>query len=278
MSSTIVNRSRKFVRSKVALAVPVTFLILFVTTLGLVSVTYYFAAQKVGSESQMVKIMTAKQSMLSLNDEILTVTWNPGSSSTINFEESGGILNVRPVSNSLEITINDGAQIQEAVFNSATGEVVYELPVAPAPDSGVYIAGDYRTIVNQTGTTQSQVSIETGTEYQEIHLSYRPLVSFYNGGIDNGKEVNNVRIYVVNLNSSESLSTRGEIPLKVKCVDTQIISKQYDLNYQPANLAITCIKDTVTGNVAIPLSSTTQGAIVNLEIVVVNVAVERSLR
>ena len=278
MSSTIVNRSRKFARSKVALAVPVTFLILFVTTLGLVSVTYYFAAQKVGSESQMVKIMTAKQSMLSLNDEILSVTWNPGSSSAINFEEAGGVLNIRPISNSIEISINDGVQIQESVFNSSIGEVAYELPVAPVSDSGVYLTGDYRTVVNQTGTTQSQVSIETGSEYQEIHLSYRPMVSFYNGGIDNGKEVNNVRIYVLSLNSSESLSIRGEIPLKIKCLDTQIINKQYDFNYQPTNLAIRCTSDGVTGNVAVPLSNTTQGAIINLEIVVVNVAVERSLR
>ena len=77
---------RKFMHSRLAVALPVTFLILFVTTLGLISATYYFSIQKIGSESQLVKITTAKQDMLSLNDKILSTIWNPGSSSTINIK------------------------------------------------------------------------------------------------------------------------------------------------------------------------------------------------
>jgi hypothetical protein len=272
------NMFRKLMHSRLAVALPVTFLILFVTTLGLISATYYFSIQKIGTESQLVKITTAKQDMLSLNDKILSTIWNPGSSSTINIKDSDGLIRIQPESNQLKITINDNSSIQGEIFASSIGKIVYELPYSGSSQSGVFLEGDSRTIVNQTGSTQSQVNIVRGAEHPEIHLSYRPVISCINSGIENGKLVNDIRIYVTNLNSSTSLNTQGELPLRIKCLDAQLVSKNYVVNYQPLDLRITVTKEDATGDVRVPISSTAQGAIVNVEIVIVNVAVERWIR
>ncbi len=97
--------------SRLAVALPVTFLILFVTSLGLVSATYYFSIQKIGSESQIIKIVTAKADFISLNDKILSTIWNPGSSSTINIKDSGGLTRIQPESNQLQISVDDASSI-----------------------------------------------------------------------------------------------------------------------------------------------------------------------
>jgi hypothetical protein len=233
---------------------------------------------KIGTESQMIKISTAKQDLLSLNDKILSTIWNPGSSSTISIKDSGGLTRIQPESNQLEISVDDGLSIQEVIFGSQIGEVIYELQSYGTSESGVFLEGDSRTIVNQTGSTQSQLSIVRGVEYPEIHLSYRPVVSHVNAGLELGKSVNDIRIYVINLNSSVSLSSRGELPLILKCFDAQLVSKSYEVTYQPLSLTITATEDGSTGNVSVPLSSTAQGAIVNIEIVILNVAIERWIR
>jgi hypothetical protein len=272
------NIFRKLIQSKLAVALPVTFLILFVTTLGLVSVTYYFSIQKIGSESQLVRIATAKQDLLSLDSKILSTSWNPGSSSTINLKDFGVMIRIQPDSNQLKIVVNDTSNIQEVIFNSHIGGVICELPYSGTSQSGVFLQGDSRTIVNQTGSTQSQVNILRGSEHPEIHLSYRPVVSYFSAEIENGKQVTDVRIYVTNMNSSTILNTQGELPLRIKCLDAQLVSKSFDVNYQPLNLIITSAKDDSTGNVIVPISSSALGAIVNLEVVTVNIAIERWVR
>ena len=140
--------------------------------------------------------------MLSLNDKILSTIWNPGSSSTINIKDSDGLIRIQPENNQLKITINDTSSIQEEIFVSSIGKIVYELPYSGSSQPEVYLEGDSRTIVNQTGSTQSQVNIVRGAEHPEIHLSYRPMVSCITSEIENGKQVNDIRIYVTNLNSS----------------------------------------------------------------------------
>jgi hypothetical protein len=278
LAAKIANIFRRLVHSRRAVALPVTFLILFVTTLGLVSATYYFSIQRIGSESQMVKIETAKQDFLYLDDKICSTVWSPGSSSTIDIKDSDGLTRVQPTNNKLEITVNDTSKDQDVLFNSTIGQVVYELPYSGTSQSGIFLRGDNRAIVNQTGSTQSQVSIVKGAEHPEIHLSYRPVVSYFNAGIENGKEINDIRIYIININSSTSIDTYGELPLKISCLDPQLISKNYDISYQPLNFQITCTKEDSTGNVLVPISSTSQGAIVNIDIVLVNVSIERWLR
>ena len=278
MISKIINTLRRFKRSKLALALPVTFLILFITTLSLVSATYYFSIMKIGTEGQMVKVSTAKQDLLSLNDKILSTIWSPGSSSTTIIKDSGGSIKIEPESNQLQISVDDASSIQETIFTSPIGKVVYELPYSGTSEYGLFLAGDSRTIVNQTGSTRSQLSIVRGSEHPEIHLSFRPVVSYINAGLENGKQVNDIRIFVTNLNSSIPLDSRGELPLIIRCLDAQLVSRSYEITYQSSNLAITAIENGATGSISVPISSTAQGAIINLEIVVVNVAIERWIR
>jgi hypothetical protein len=278
LTSRTTNTFRKLMHSRLAVALPVTFLILFITSLGLVSATYYFSIQKIGSESQIIKITAAKADFISLNDKILSTIWNPGSSSTINIKDSGGLTRIQPDSNQLLISVDDASSIHEEIFASSIGKVIYELPYSVTSQAGVFLEGDSRPIVNQTGSTQSQMSIVRGVEHPEIHLSYRPVVCYSAAGLENGKQLNNIRIYVINLNSSTSIDSQGELPLRVECLDAQLTTKSYEFSSQPPNLTITASKEDSVGTVVIPLSSNAQGAIVNIELVVVNVAIERWIR
>ena len=197
---------KRFVRSKTALALPVTFLILFVSTLSIVSFTYYFSVERVNSQGQTLKVSTAKQNLLSLDNEIISTLWQPGSSSTFDLIDSGGLTNIQPTSNVLTFSINDNSGIQETIFNTSVGKVTYELPYSSSSQTGLYLKGDSRTITNQSGSSTSQLCIANGAEHPEIQLQYRPTVSYATAGFENGKAVNNIRIYIVNLNSSAPIS------------------------------------------------------------------------
>jgi hypothetical protein len=52
----------------------------------------------------------------------------------------------------------------------------------------------------------------------------------------------------------------------------------YDVSYQPTALAISANLGGVQGQVSIPISSTAYGAIINVELVVCNVKIERWVR
>ena len=116
---------------------------------------------------------------------------------------------------------------------------------------------------------------EKGPEFQ---LQYRPTVTYASGGVQDGKAVTNIRIYIVNLNSSSQITSSGEVPLKVSCVDTQLFSRSYQVSNETGNFAITSHLAASTGNVFVPVSSTANGAIINLETVVSTVSIERWIR
>jgi hypothetical protein len=103
-------------------------------------------------------------------------------------------------------------------------------------------------------------------------------VSYTTAGVESDKAVNNVRIYVVNLNSSETIAMFGKVPLKIACVATQITTTTYDLSYAPETLLLTAILDGVSRQVSIPVSSAASGAIINVEIALCNVAIQRWVR
>ena len=129
MAAAFLKKSiRRFMRSKRALALPVTFLILFVSTLGMISVTYAFSVERVNSQGQSLKVSTAKQNLISLDESVLSTLWQPGSSSTFDLTDSGGTTNIQPASNVLTLSITDNSGIQETIFNASVGKVVYELP------------------------------------------------------------------------------------------------------------------------------------------------------
>jgi hypothetical protein len=253
-------------------------MILFVSTLGIISITYYFAVEKVNTKSTTLKVATAKQDMLSFDETLLAVLWQPSSARTFEFSDSGGEVNVQPSANSLIINVTDNSDVAATIFNETIGQVMYELPYSESPDTGLFLKGDSRTITNQSGSVITQLSIRSGAQHPEILLRYRPTVSYTTAGVESDKAVNNVRIYVVNLNSSEAIAMFGKVPLKTSCVATQITTTTYNLSYAPETLLLTSTLDGVSGQVSIPVSSTASGAIINVEIVLCNVTIQRWVR
>jgi hypothetical protein len=253
-------------------------MILFVSMLGVVSITYYFAVEKVNTRSTALKISTAKQDMMSFEETLRSTLWQPGSARTFEFADSGGKVNVEPAANSLVINVTDNQNITATIFNETIGQVTYELPYSESPETGLFLRGDSRTIVNQSGSVITQLYIRRGAEHPEILLRYRPTVSYTSAGLENDKAVTNLRIYVVNLNTSDAISMFGKVPLKISCVTTQITTVPYDLSYEPETLLVTSVLDGVVGQVSVPVSSTASGAIINVETVLCNVTIQRWVR
>ena len=278
---TINFHSFRFARlhhSRKAIALPLTFLILFVSTLGLISITYYFAVEKVNARSQTLKVSTAKQDLISLDENVVSVAWQPGSARTLQIADSGGKLNVQPSIGALAISVSDNGDINETVFNATTGQVTYELPYAESADTGTYLKGDSRAVTNQSGSFITQLSVRTGDEHAELLLRYRPTVSSVEAGVEDGKTVNIVRIYVVNMNSSEAIAFYGKVPLRISCESTQLTTTTFSLGYNPETLLVTSVLEGVTDSVSIPISGTAEGAIIQIEVVQCNVSLERCVR
>ena len=268
---------RRFLHSRAALALPVTFLILFVSTLSIISFTYAFSVERVNSQGQTLKVSTAKQNMLSLDDAVLSTVGQPGSSSTFDLTDSGGQTSIQPTSNVLTVSINS-SEVQETIFDSAIGKVVYDLPYSRSSQIGFYLKGDSRTIANQSGASTSQISIESGVEHPEIQLRYRPSVTYAAAGLENGKTVNNIRVYIVNLNSSDPMALFGDLPLQISCIETQLTSSNYEVSSASGDLTVTSVLDGASGSVSVPITSTLEGAVIHLETVISNVSIQRWIR
>ncbi len=261
--------------SRKALAIPMTFMILFVTTMSLIGVMYYFSIERVNSQGATLKISAAKQDMISLDQSILSAAWQPGSSRVIQISDSSGKTNIQPLNNSLAVSIADGLNINEIIYNQTIGQVSYELPYTNSADIGLYLKGDSRTVVNQSGSVMTQLYITNGVEHPEIQLCYRPVVSYTTAGQEDNKTVNNMRIYIINLNTSDAMSLYGQLPLKVSCESTQITKLTYNATNSTQTLYVTSVLNGVTGQVSVPISSTANGSIINVETVVCNLKIQR---
>jgi hypothetical protein len=276
--TTISQKTKRvrFFKSKSALALPVTYLILFVSTMLLVSVTYVFAVQQVNNQKQSFNVLTAKQDMTSLDNQVLSVVSQPGSTATLDFRDSGGQLNVEPSSNNLTLTVTDGSGINAVIFNSSTGQVVYDLPAFTTADMDFYLEGDSSTITNQSGASLSQLYLASGLQGPQVQLGYRPAVTYAPAGAENGQDVTDIRIYIVNLNFSAPFALRGELPLQISCVNTQLTTETFQSS-QPGNLTVTSQLNGAVGSVLVPISSTQAGSIINVEIVVSNITIEEGV-
>jgi hypothetical protein len=269
--------AKKFRKSKKALAVPVTFLMLFGSLFVVISVTYYFAVTQVNSNSQMLKISSAKQNMNAIEQTMQYILWQPGASKTCEFTDCGGTLKTVPSENLLIINVTDGT-FSEVVFNSSVGGVLYELPYSRSADTGLYLKGTSQVVENKSGAVMAQLYIESGEEHPEIVLRYRPMVSSVTGGLESGKPVNDVRIYIVNLNSSQNIYLMGKIPVKISCTNTETTFSSYNLTYQPSEFLVQVTLSDMQAQVSVPVSSNANGAIINLELVICNASIERGLR
>lgn len=270
-------RAMRLLRSRKALAIPITFLLLFASLLAVISITYYFAVSKVNANNQMLKVSSAKQNMAIMEQTLQYVLWQPGSSKICEFDDCGGTLKTLPSINLLTLNITDDT-FSDIVFNSSIGGIVYELPYSRTADTGVYLKGTSQVVENRSGATTAQLYIESGDEHPEVCLRYRPIVSSVVGETENGKPVNNVRIYVVNLNCCQSLELIGKIPLQIQCVNTETAVYSYDLDYSPESLTVQATLSQRDAQVSVSISGNENGAIINMELVVCNIEVERGLR
>jgi len=271
------QRATRFRASKKALAIPITFMMLFASLFAVISVTYYFAVSKVNANSQMLKISSAKQNMGTIENTLQFVIWQPGSSKACEFNDCGGTLKTEPSRNLLTINVTDGT-FYDIIFNSSIGGIIYELPYSESADTGLYLKGTSQVVENRSGAVMTQLYIESGEEHPEIVLRYRPMVSSVTGGTENGKPVNNVRIYLVNLNSSQNLALMGKIPIIASCLNTTTSVNSYNLSYSPSSLTVQVTLSERDAQVSVPISSNENGTIINMELVVSNTKIERGLR
>jgi len=258
--------SSRLLLSKKGMAIPVTFLILLVSLSFIISLTYCLAVSKVNSRSQLLKVSAAKQGMLYLEDSIASVAWSPGSSQVYSFDDCGGKLRVEPEAKNLLINLTDNS-FYDIVFNSSVGKAVYELPPSESQYDSLFLKGDSRVVINQSRSTMTQLHISQGAEFREITLCYRPLASSTEIGSSGGKPVNSLRIYVINLNSSQDTTLQGNFHLEVTCLNVTSSSRSYNFTYQITSLLVKVDFDGVSGEVSLPISSNVEGALVNMEIV-----------
>lgn len=268
------KKSLNFWSSRGGIALPVTFLMLFVSLVLLISATYYFSISRISAKSQALKVSGVEQEMLSLEKVVGFVAWSPGSYEIYEFNDFGGEFRVVPTAKRLVLNLTDDSSFNDVFLDSSIGKVVFELPPSETHDN-IFLKGDNRVIVNQSFSTMTQLRISQGTEFHhEITLSYRPLAGSTVTGSNNGKPVNSLRIYIVNLNSSQSIARLGSFRLKVTCVNVTSSWQSYNFSYPVTALSVKADLDGTLGEVSLPISSNAQGAIVNLETVTCNVKME----
>ena len=256
------------------MAIPITFLLLFVSLMLIITVTYYLAATQISASGQLLNFYAAKQSMIGLEETISNVLWSPGASQVFSVEDFGGNFNATPTAKTLLINVS-GNNFTQTIFNGSVGEAVYNLATGEPGASGLYLEGDSRSIVNSSTSTMSQLRIVTGATSQEIVLSYRPLASSTVIGSSAGKPINTVRVYVVCMNLSQSLALQGGFYLKAECLNVVSKNLSYNFSNQISSLQVRAVLDGMDGSVFLPVSSSPSGAIINVETLVCNVQLQQ---
>jgi hypothetical protein len=269
------KNSRKFLLSKRALAIPVTYLILFVSLMAVISATYSYAIVKINARGALLKVSVAKQNMQTLDDAVHSVSWSFGASQVVYIDDAGGVFQTKPTAKKLAINFTDGQSFSYIVFNSPIGKAFYELESSEFNDDGLFVRGDSRAVINQSASNMAQLYFGTGNDAKELTLCYRPSATAAFIGTSNGKPLNLIRVYIINLNSSENLMLREKFYLKATAVSVTTFTRQYDFNVSVSSLALKAIFDGTLSTVWLPVSSSVEGAIVNLEIVVCNVKIQR---
>jgi hypothetical protein len=257
-----------------AIAVPVTFLMLFVSLTLIVSVTYYFAVTQININNQQVKVTVAKQRMLSFEEAIMSVAWSPGAYEVFEFEGLGGRLLTDSSAKRLVMNLTDDLSYFDVFFNSSIGKIAYQLSSSEDTSTTFYLRGDNRVVVNQTAATMVQLYLGAGSTSPEIALSYRPLVGQTVVEQSGLKPTNRFRVYVLNLKSSETMTMQGKFNVKISCLNVTSTWRDYDFSSQLTALTLRVSLDGKAGAVSLPISSNANGALVDLEVLVCNISVQ----
>ena len=124
----------------------------------------------------------------------------------------------------------------------------------------------------------TQLYTSQGTVYPEITLCYRPLVSSTPIGSSGGKPVNSLRIYVISLASSENITLHGDFYLGITCSNVTGTPRSYNFSYPIVSLTVKVNLDGIASEASLPVSSSAEGALVNLEIITCDIQLQRSGR
>jgi len=265
---------KPFLHSRKAIALPVTFLMLFVSLIVLITATYYFSITRISAKTLALKTVGIEQEMLSLEKTVKFVSWSPGAYEIYEFGDFGGKFKALPSDRPLTLNLTDSSSFYDIFFNSPVGKALYELPSSDELADGFFLKGDSRAIVNQSSSTTTQLYISRNAEGCEIALSYRPLVSSDIADSSGTKPVNTLTLYIVSLNASESMARLGSFRLKVGCSNVASSLRTYNFTSQIDSIMIRSDLDGVINTVSLPISSNAQGAVVNLETIVCNVKIE----
>jgi hypothetical protein len=87
--------------------------------------------------------------------------------------------------------------------------------------------------------------------------------------------VNEIRLYLVNLNSSQDIELMGNVPLQISCTAVQETLADYNVTYQPSSLTITANMEGTQGQLTVPVSSTANGAVIDVELIVCDITIQR---
>jgi len=234
--------------------------------------TYYFAMSSVSNKTSRLSYAAAKQDMLILEDSVASVSWSPGSSVIRDFQGHGGKFETKPEDRDVIVNLTFGSSYDVA-FNSAVGYARYEMPYVDLGDADRFLRGDPRNAINQSFGEKAQMYMRIYGDRQEIYLGYRPLaISF----LDNsgGNMVNVVRIYLINLNSSESLLFTGGLRVRVQCMSVATETQNHNFTGVLSSVAVNVSVDGDVDTVHLPLSSEGSFTLVRVEILVCNVRLE----
>ncbi|MEM3623170.1 MAG: hypothetical protein QXR76_05320 [Candidatus Bathyarchaeia archaeon] len=265
-----------FLWSKRALAIPVTYLILFVSLMAIISVTYSVAVTKISARGAYFRASVAKQNMQTLDDAVRSVAWSFGASQVVYMDDCGGMFKTEPTAKVLIINLTDEQTFSDIVFNSSIGKVLYELEPSEFYYDSSFLRGDDRPIINASSSTVSQLYVASSEEAKTLVLCYRPLATVAVIGSDHGKPLNLIRINIINLNSSQTLMLKGKFYLKVASLNVTTATSQYAFDYAISSLALKVTFDGNSGTVWLPISSSSEGALVNLEVTVCNLKISRT--
>lgn len=277
MSSKPSKRQLKgFLKSKRALAIPVTYLLLFVSLMAIISMTYSFAVVKINSRGALLRASVAKQNMQFLDDAVHSVAWSFSASEVVYMDNCGGIFKTENTAKNLALNFTDEQTFYSVVFNSPVGRMYYKLDDSEFNEDGSYIRGDDRAVINQTAFTMTQLYVMTADDAKQLALSYRPLATAAAIGTSGGKPLNLIRINVINVNSSANLSQQEKFYLKVTSVNVTTTKTRYEFNQSVSSLAIKSAFDGKETTVWLPISSISDGVVVDVEVDVCYITIQRA--
>lgn len=277
MSSKPSKRQLKgFLKSKRALAIPVTYLLLFVSLMAIISMTYSFAVVKINSRGALLRASVAKQNMQFLDDAVHSVAWSFSASEVVYMDNCGGIFKTENTAKNLALNFTDEQTFYSVLFNSPVGRMYYKLDDSEFNEDGSYIRGDDRAVINQTAFTMTQLYVMTADDAKQLVLSYRPLATAAAIGTSGGKPLNLIRINVINVNSSANLSQQEKFYLKVTSVNVTTTKTRYEFNQSVSSLAIKSAFDGKETAVWLPISSISDGVVVDVEVDVCYITIQRA--